>query len=82
MKHIILTDEQGTELLDGLTVDGEVELYMPIDKKPPRFQEVQKIGTFTVTRYDAPPKSKTSEYVRIGFRFAQYFKRQIKKILE
>lgn len=67
--------------MDGLTVNGEVELYMPIKKKPPRWQEVQKIGTFTVTRYDAPPKSKTDEYVRIGFRFAQYFKRQLKKVL-
>lgn len=82
MKHVILDQDQSDTLMEGLTVDGEVELYMPIVPKPPRYQKVQKIGVFTVTRMDPPPQAAISEYIRIGFKFAQYFKRQLKKVIE
>ena len=84
-KELTLTKEQGKLLIESLIESGEIELYIPHDSIPSKKTgniEKYRVGNFTITRYDAPESLPQDEHVRVGFKYAQYFKLLIKKLLK
>lgn len=73
MEKIILSEHQEDAIVEGLIKDGEVEVYT---------SDVNKMGVFKRIVYKSSGFGKGEKtFVKLTFKFAQYFKAQLKKLM-